>query len=102
MDEKLPDHIHIEIDGVLDLHHFSPKDLKYLIPDYLNECVEKDISEVKIIHGKGKGILRRTVHSLLDRNPDVISYRLASEQNGSWGATIVQLKKSALKRAVTP
>ena len=97
MDEHPENPVHIEINGVIDLHHFSPKDLKYLIPDYLAECAEKNIYEIKIIHGKGKGVLRRTVHSLLSKNPDVLSYRLAAEQNGSWGATIVQLRKKPSK-----
>jgi DNA-nicking Smr family endonuclease len=93
MAEQYHDPVPIEINGVLDLHHFSPKDLRYLVPDYLFECAERNITEVKIIHGKGKGILRRTVHELLEKNPQVHSYRQASEHNGSWGATIVQLKK---------
>ena len=83
MDEPYPDPIPIEINGVLDLHHFSPKDLRTLVPDYLSECAARNITEVKIIHGKGRGILRRTVHALLDKNPQVDSFRLAAEQNGS-------------------
>lgn len=85
----------MEIDGVLDLHAFSPKDLKTLIPDYLEECFEKGIVEVRIIHGKGKGHLRRSVHSLLDRNQRVLHYKLAELHSGSWGATEVWLKKRA-------
>lgn len=84
--------VELEIDGILDLHNFSPKDLKYLIPDYLNACLEKNITEVRIIHGKGKGVLRRTVHSLLEKNPCVGSYSLATRDQGNWGATIVKLK----------
>lgn len=83
----------MEIDGVLDLHAFSPKDLKTLIPDYLEECFKKGIVELRIIHGKGKGNLRRSVHSLLDRNQLVLRYRLAELHSGSWGATEVWLKE---------
>ena len=86
------DPIAIEIDGILDLHPFSPKDLKTLIPDYLNECLKKDILEVKIIHGKGTGNIRRSVHALLDRNAMVADYRQADLHSGSWGATIVRLR----------
>lgn len=86
------DPVVVEIDGVLDLHAFSPKDLKTLIPDYLNECVKKGVTEVRIVHGKGKGNLRRSVHALLDRNPQVVSYRLGDHHSGSWGATLVSLK----------
>lgn len=85
--------VQIEIDGILDLHQFSPKDVKTLIPDYLEECWEKGIVEIKIIHGKGKGNLRRSVLALLERNPLVYSYRQAELQSGSWGATVVMLKK---------
>ncbi len=88
-----PESVHLEIDGILDLHPFSPKDIKYLIPDYLNECFKREIYQLKIIHGKGKGNLRRSVHALLDRNPLVAGYRLADLLNGSWGATVVTLKK---------
>lgn len=92
-DEHFPtEPIEIEIDGTLDLHTFSPKDLKYLIPDYLDECYKREIFKVKIIHGKGKGNLRRSVHALLDRNLLVAGYRLADLFNGSWGATVVELK----------
>ena len=83
--------VEVEITGELDLHHFSPKDLKYLIPDYLEACLEKNITEVRLIHGKGKGVLRRSVHSLLEKHPDVDSYKLATEDRGNWGATIVTL-----------
>jgi len=83
----------IEIDGVLDLHAFSPKDLKTLIPDYLEECRKKGVVDVKIIHGKGSGNVRRSVHALLSRHPLVSGYQQADLNNGSWGATIVRLKR---------
>jgi len=83
--------VELPIDGTLDLHHFKPQDLGDLIPDYIDECLKNEIYSVRIIHGKGKGVLRRTVHSLLERNPHVASYSLASDRSG-WGATIVELK----------
>ncbi len=86
------DPVILEIDGTLDLHHFSPKDLKTLIPDYLTECQNKGIMEIKLIHGKGIGNVRRSVHALLQRNPLVAGYRQAELHSGSWGATIVSLK----------
>lgn len=88
--------VELPIDGTLDLHHFKPQDLGDLIPDYIEECLKKDITTLRIIHGKGKGVLRRTVHSLLDRDPHVVSYSLASDRSG-WGATIVELKIINLK-----
>lgn len=83
--------IELEINGVLDLHAFSPKDVKYLVPDYLAECHARNILEVRIIHGKGIGNLRRTVHSLLEKSAIVQGFRLAGEDRGNWGATIVEL-----------
>ena len=83
--------VELVIDGVLDLHAFSPKDIKYLIPDYIDECLKRNIMELRIIHGKGTGNMRRSVHALLDRNPNVRNYRLGDSNSGSWGATIVQL-----------
>lgn len=83
----------LPIDGILDLHTFQPKEVKELIPNYLKECQKRGITHVRIIHGKGSGALRETVHSILDKLPDVISYRLADHSSGGWGATLVTLKK---------
>jgi len=91
---KNNDTVQVPIDGVLDLHNFSPKDLKCLIPDYLEECCKADIFQVRIIHGKGIGNLRRTVHAILKKLPQVIEFKLAGENAGGWGATLVQLRKN--------
>lgn len=93
MEDNFEDPVPIEINGILDLHHFSPKDVKYLISDYINECRKAGIYELRIIHGKGTGALRRTVHSLLNKSSKVRSFHLADETRGSWGATIVNLKR---------
>ena len=87
------DVVQVPIDGILDLHNFSPKDLKYLIPDYLEECSKVNIFQVRIIHGKGVGNLRRTVHAILKKLPQVAEFKLADENAGGWGATLVDLKK---------
>jgi len=89
------DPIELEIDGVLDLHTFKPGEIGSLIPEYIIECYKSNIYELRIIHGKGKGVLRRSVHSILEKNPLVQSYHLADETAGSWGATIVTLKKAS-------
>jgi DNA-nicking Smr family endonuclease len=82
----------IPINGTLDLHTFSPKDVKDLVPEYLAECRKRGILQVRIIHGKGIGTLREMVHAILSKLPEVESYRLADETAGNWGATIVILK----------
>lgn len=82
----------LPIDGTLDLHTFRPQDLGTLIPGYIKACYEKEVYRLRIIHGKGVGNLRRSVHSLLDRNEHVRSYSTANDCSG-WGATIVELKR---------
>lgn len=84
--------VELPIDGVLDLHTFKPGEIKELIPDYLAACLAKRIFQVRIIHGKGTGQLRASVHAILARHPAVSSFALASEAFGSWGATIVHLR----------
>jgi DNA-nicking Smr family endonuclease len=88
----MDDPIELPIDGVLDLHTFKPAEIKDLVPDYLSECRERGIVRVRIIHGKGIGNLRRTVHAILAKHPDVISFSLGGEHFGGWGATIVHLR----------
>jgi DNA-nicking Smr family endonuclease len=85
--------IQLPIDGVLDLHTFQPRDVKELVFDYLAECRKRGIVHVRIIHGKGIGNLRRTVHSILAKHPDVLEFSLAGEQLGGWGATIVHVRE---------
>ncbi|MBW1850939.1 MAG: Smr/MutS family protein [Deltaproteobacteria bacterium] len=84
--------VHLPIDGILDLHVFAPQDAASVVEEYLRVCLEKGIYEVRIIHGKGRGVLRRTVHSLLEKHPKVLSFKLDSGPS-SWGATMVCLKK---------
>jgi len=86
--------IRMPIDGVLDLHTFSPKDAASVVDEYLRACLEEKIYEARIIHGKGRGVLRRKVHSLLEKHPDVLKFNLDSSPSG-WGATLVYLKRQS-------
>ena len=90
MDEDLPP-VDLPIDGVLDLHTFRPKDVKDVVLEYIELCRERRIYELRIIHGKGIGQLRNTVHALLAKHPDVASFALANEHYGGSGATMVRL-----------
>lgn len=85
--------IKLPIDGVLDLHTFRPQDVKDLVLEYLEECRARGILRVRIVHGKGIGNLRRTVHGVLEKHPDVVSFNQAGSAFGGWGATIVHLKR---------
>lgn len=87
-----PEPVEIPINGILDLHTFRPREVKDLLPEYLHECRKRGILEVRVIHGKGSGMLRETVHTILIRLPEVASFRLADETAGSWGATVVALR----------
>lgn len=83
----------VAIDGELDLHNFSPKEVAPLVREYIDVCHQRGIRDLRIVHGKGKGMLRRTVHSLLAEHPLVEHYRLGGHREGSWGATIVRLRE---------
>ena len=78
------------LDGVLDLHAFRPQEVPDLLREYLRACRAAQLTEIRIIHGKGKGVLRETVHALLRREPMVRNFRLANDRS-SWGATLVDI-----------
>ncbi len=81
------------IDGILDLHTFQAKEVRELVPGYIEECLKRNILEIRVIHGKGSGTLKRLVRSLLEKDPHVAGFRDAGLEEGGWGATIVSLKK---------
>ncbi len=86
--------LRIPIEDWIDLHTFSPKEIPSLLEEYLSECQKKGFKEVRIIHGKGKGVQRTIVHSLLEKNPLVESYQIAPFEKGGWGVTIAYLKNA--------
>ena len=89
------DPVEMPIDGVLDLHTFRPKEVKDLVPEYIEECLRRGITELRIIHGKGTGTLKAIVHGLLKRDPRVAGFKDAGPGGGDWGATEVRLVQSS-------
>jgi dsDNA-specific endonuclease/ATPase MutS2 len=93
-EDEMPEVVDLEIGDELDLHHFRSDEVAELVPDYLEAAVAKGFREVRIIHGKGRGTLRRIVQAALERSPHVASFRLADQRAGGWGATYVVLRPS--------
>jgi len=96
MDDEI---LEFPIDGTLDLHTFPPGQVKDLVADYIDECRQRSIYQVRIIHGKGTGTLRRTVHGVLKRLPAVKKFSLAQDRGGGgWGGdngrSLAFIKKS--------
>jgi len=89
--------IKIPIEDTLDLHTFKPKEMPELLIDYFSACIDADIYSVRIVHGKGRGILKRRVQGLLKKNPMVKSFSNATQEAGGWGATLVELKRKQIK-----
>ena len=89
--ENSEEPIEFKISDELDLHTFRPNDLGELIPDYIGLCLQRDILRIRIIHGKGIGTLRETVHGLLRKDSRVLRFELAGQGEGGWGATIAWL-----------
>lgn len=88
--------VRIPIEDSIDLHTFHPKEIPSLLEEYLSECQRKGMREVRVIHGKGRGVQRAIVHSFLKKSPLVEFYQTAPLEAGSWGATIVYLRKIKL------
>ena len=82
----------LPIEDILDLHTFNPKDLPDLLVDYFEACIDAGIYSVRIVHGKGRGILKKRVQGLLKKNLMVKSFQDAPPAAGGWGATLVELK----------
>lgn len=87
-----PEPVRIPITGDLDLHTFRPGEAAGLVEEYLAACREHGLASARIIHGKGTGALRATVHAVLRRSPIVESFRLGDETCGGWGATLVRIR----------
>jgi dsDNA-specific endonuclease/ATPase MutS2 len=90
-----PDEVAIlEIEDSLDLHGFQPRDIPNVVEDYLEEAIARGFSEVRLIHGRGKGVQRARIQALLSQHPQVAHFADAPATRGGWGATVVYLKST--------
>lgn len=87
-----PDPVELEITDTLDLHAFSPKEIKLVTETYLEEARKKNFRTVRIIHGKGIGVQREIVRSVLEKTDFVKDFKNGAEFSGNWGATVVNFK----------
>jgi DNA-nicking Smr family endonuclease len=82
----------LPIEDCIDLHAFHPKDIPSVVEEYLEQCEKAGLRELRIIHGRGTGVQRKIVRSILEKHPRVLSFRDAPAEAGGWGATVVVLK----------
>ena len=80
------------IEDFLDLHHFRPSEILEVVDAYLDAALEKGITEVRLIHGRGKGVQRKGVRKLLAGDPRVLRFEEAPPGRGGWGATLAWLR----------
>ena len=90
-DNPFPDPVEIEITDIFDLHTIPPRDVKLVVEEYLRLAHEKEFPVVRIIHGKGIGVQREMVRSILARTSFVIDWTDAPPEAGGLGATIARL-----------
>jgi dsDNA-specific endonuclease/ATPase MutS2 len=95
--EASDDPVVMPIEASIDLHHFMPRDIPSVVDEYLREARAKGFDEVRVIHGRGKGVQRRRVQLQLERHPAVASFR-----SDGLGSTIVALRPKRDRRATTP
>lgn len=91
LNNPFPDPVDIEITDVFDLHTIPPRDVKAVVEEYLRLAHEQGFKVVRIIHGKGIGVQREMVRSILARTQFVRDWTDAPPEAGGLGATIVHL-----------
>jgi DNA-nicking Smr family endonuclease len=84
--------IEVPITEALDLHDFAPREVVPVAEAYLEAAREKGYSEVRLIHGRGKGVQRANLRRMLGHHPDVEAFDDAPSERGGWGATLVRLR----------
>lgn len=93
--DPFPEPVTIPITDVFDLHTIQPRDVKFVVAEYLNEAERLGFRSVRIIHGKGRGVQREIVRKILERTEFVIDWTDAPPEAGGLGATIVRLRQTA-------
>ena len=93
--DPFPEPVRLEIKDVFDLHSIPPREVRAVVEEYLREAHRKGFRSVRIIHGKGVGVQREAVRSVLARTPFVEHYSDAPPEAGGWGATIARLRQQA-------
>ena len=83
----------VPIEDAIDLHPFAPGEIASVVESYLEAVREAGFTEVRLIHGRGRGVQRARIRALLSRHPDVVSYRDATPERGGSGATVVWLRQ---------
>jgi DNA-nicking Smr family endonuclease len=81
----------LPITDELDLHTFSPRDVPSVVEEYLQACQERGLRQVRLVHGRGRGVQRAVVRRLLAGAPNVVAFDDAPPERGGWGATVVTL-----------
>ena len=94
-DSPFSEPIVLPIEDSIDLHAFRPKDVPGVVEEYLEQCREAGLKEVRIVHGRGTGVQRHIVRAILQKHPLVLSFQDAPPEAGGWGATIAYLKSES-------
>jgi len=90
----------VPIEDVLDLHGFQPRDILHVVDAYLDAAIERGLGEVRLVHGRGKGVQRARIRQMLEGDPRVLRWKEAPPERGGWGATLVWLRGRAGEQGV--
>jgi hypothetical protein len=96
--DPFPEPVRLEIKDVFDLHSIPPREVRAVVEEYLREAHDKGFPVVRIIHGKGVGVQREVVRSVLARTPFVEHFADAPPEAGGWGATVARLRAAERRR----
>lgn len=93
-DEEHEETVEIEIGDMIDLHLFAPRDIPAVVRAYLDAAIERGFTEVRLVHGKGKGVQRARVREILAEDPRVVDFFDGPPGRGAWGATVARLRSA--------